>query len=104
MGSPADIQKLAQRMSRANLLTERAVQSGSHGETVMNSFEQTLNRYDEHFGKMKEYDKQLSAMMEITGNGGPALTDATFHSSATPPTAVSSSHPIDHATGDPLKT
>jgi len=103
MGTPADIQKLIQKAQRAQALTDRAANSGTDAENVMNNFEQTMNRFDAHFGGIKEYDKQIQAMLGATSNGGPPL-DATFPST----TAVSPSStvhpPIDHATGDPIKT
>lgn len=111
MADPTDIQKLTQRIQRANILTARAANSGSHGDAVMNSFEQTLNKYDDHFSKIKEYDAQLAAMMNVMGNGGPPL-EATFQSTAATaapkPAVASATHAstalhIDHATGDPLK-
>ena len=105
MGTPADIQKLIQRAQRAQALTDRAANSGTDAEAVMNNFEQTMNRFDAHFGGIKEYDKQIQAMLGATSNGGPPL-EATFPST----TAVSTTGtvpvhpPVDHSTGDPIKT
>jgi hypothetical protein len=103
MGSPADIQKLMQRMQRSSTLTDRAVNTGASGESIMNDFEATLNRMDDHFGKIKEYNKQLGAMMEVTGNGGPPLADAFQPASPPAGTVSASTAPFDHGTGDPLK-
>ena len=106
MGSPADIQKLIQRAQRAQGLTDRAAKSGDQADSIMTNFEQTMNRFEANFGAISEYDKQIQAMLGAS-NGGPPL-DATFPSTtavsqpsaAVPPVAV----PVDHSTGDPLKT
>lgn len=102
MAGPADIHKLAQHMNRANALTARAGESGSKGETVMNSFEGTLNRFDEHMGTISEYDKQLAAMIAAQGNGGPAL-EATFPAPEVVNVQVTSTSSLDLATGDPKR-
>jgi len=103
MGSPADIQKMIQKAQRAQGLTDRAAKSGEGAEATMNNFEQTMNRFDAHFGAISEYDKQIQAMLGAQNNGGPPL-DATFSSTSANATAGSTVvHPIDRATGDPLK-
>ncbi len=75
MGTPTDIMKLTEQMQRAKVLTDKAADSGKKSEVIMNNFEQTLTKYDEHVSKMKEYADQLDAMMAVAGNGGPPLTE-----------------------------
>lgn len=77
MGSPTDIQKLMGQMQRAQSLTDQAANSGRDSEVILNNFAQTLSRFNDHIGKVKEYDNQLTAMMAVTDNGGPPL-DSTF--------------------------
>jgi hypothetical protein len=108
MGTAADIQKLIQNAQRAQSLTDRAATEGQNAETVMNSFEKTMDRFNAQFGQMSEYEKQIAAMMGANGNGGPPL-DATFPSTTalTQPRTASVApvtSEIDHATGDPIKT
>jgi hypothetical protein len=108
MGTAADIQKLIQKAQRAQSLTDRAANEGQNAETVMNSFEKTMDRFNAQFGQMSEYEKQIAAMMGANGNGGPPL-DATFLSTSTvTPTSTASVTPVtaavDHTTGDPIKT
>jgi hypothetical protein len=108
MASAADIQKLIGRAKRSQALTDRAAASGGNAETVMNNFEQTMNRFDAQFGQMSEYEKQLAAMIEV-GNGGPPL-DETFPAPPVVAPSSGSSHVtppssgFDHATGDPIRT
>lgn len=107
MGTPADIQKLIQRAKRAQDLTDRAAKEGDGADAIMNNFEQTMNRFNAHFGGIAEYEKQIAAMLGADSNGGPPLNDATFQPPQAAPqqAPTSQSEPaFDHATGDPLKT
>lgn len=111
MGTPADIQKLIQRAQRAQKLTDRAAAEGEGAEVVMNNFEQTLNRFNANFEGIKEYDKQIQAMLGAESNGGPPLSEtfpapgtATEPQSEPAQAAQVVKTEIDHATGDPIKT
>lgn len=97
-----DIQKLTEHMRRAQGLTQRAAASGSKGEAVMNSFEKTMNNFDDHMGAISEYDKQLQAMIATQGNGGPPLEE-TFPPADTVAVSVTSTSSLDTATGDPKR-
>lgn len=109
MGSPADIQKLIARAQRAQKLTDRAATEGDGADVIMNNFEQTMDRFQAHFDGIKEYDKQIQAMLGAT-NGGPPLTETFQPSGTTVEQQPEVAHPadvkpeIDHATGDPIKT
>lgn len=89
MGSPNDIQKLLGNMKRAQDLTDEAANSARTSESVMDNFAKTLDTFNNHVGKIKEYDAQLAAMMAVTDNGGPPL-DTTFP----PPTDVVHTIPV----------
>src|SRR5690349_17111928 len=80
MGTPADIQRMMDRIKRAQALTDRAASEGDKADSVMNAFEATLTNYEGHFTSIEEYNSQLAAMMAVGGNGGPPL-EATFQSS-----------------------
>lgn len=103
MGTPADIQRLMERIKRAQGLTDKAASHGENADKIMDNFEKTMTNLESHFGNIAEYDKQLTAMMAVGGNGGPPL-EATFQSSGSVPKSSQSSPPIDPSTGDPLKT
>jgi len=77
MANPTDIQKLTEQMQRAKLLISEAAKSGEKSEVIMNNFEQTLTKFNDHSAKIAEYDSQLAAMLAASGNGGPPL-DSTF--------------------------
>lgn len=103
MGTPADIQRLMERIKRAQGLTDRAATHGENADKIMDNFEKTMANSESHFGNIAEYDKQLAAMLAVGGNGGPPLEE-TFQPSGSVVTPSQPSPAVDRATGDPLKT
>ena len=81
MGTSADLQKLVENMKRASGIVDRAANDTVKHSLIMDSFEKRLDLNGENMGKIAEYDRLMSEMDTMGGNGGPALT-TTFPSSA----------------------
>lgn len=74
--TPAEISKLTEQAKRAKELMARSSVSGLRATKVLDRYEETLGRFDDHVTDLSKRDAELTATLAAFGNAGPELDDA----------------------------
>ena len=74
--TPAEITKLSEHAKRAKALMQKSSVAGDRAASIMDNYEKTLAKFEEHLATVERNDADLSAALSAMGNGGPILEDA----------------------------